>query len=494
MNRPFSIFLFGLCVSPILLWANNVQLHDLHLIDPQHIGVTVNWEHSWRLDEGPSNHDAVWIFLKYRSEGGAWQHANLSIIDQAHIVGFPLEGKAVEDGKGLFVRRAMPGSGEISPTLLELELAAPLPFGTLDLEIYGIEMVYIPEGGFLLGDSSSFHHFREAQSGSPFWIGDEQTIPDSLLSVGSEAAIYGQIPARYPKGFGALYSMKYELSQAQYVDFLNVLSYQQQLNRTSQSPASAPGTAALTLNGILTNRNGILLEVSGQSPNLPALYNSDAQTDGQYNQVDDGQTRACNYLSWKDLLAYLDWAGLRPMSELEFEKICRGPERAVPGEFAWGTPHIIDANTVMQDGTEDESVTEVADSITGLGSHGYTGPAGPLRSGFGGTDSSDRLQIGATYYGVLEMSGNLWELCVTVDSLGLLFEGTHGDGHLTEEGEANVSSWSLEDGGIHRGGAWFSGIIEPYRDLAISDRFYHELQPFLRRNTTGGRGVRTVDF
>lgn len=446
------------------------------------------------MEQAPANHDAVWLFVKYKMANGEWQHLKVSSIHQAHFATSPLEVKAVSDEMGVFVRRALIGQGDIPPSLLELELSTVLPIGFADLTIYGIEMVYVPEGGFFLGDSSSFHHFREAISGSPYWIESEQSIADGALSVGDEASIAGAIPATYPKGYGACYTMKYELSQAQYRDFLNSLTFAQQEARTSHSPTSGIGLAALAQSINFSNRNGLVISQSGQATSLPAQYACEGNVDGLFDHADDGQTRACNFLAWKDVLAYLDWAGLRPMTELEFEKSCRGPVAWLAGEYAWGTDLIIDANTILADGTETETVAEQASAQAGLGSHGYAGPAGPLRNGFGGTDSSNRLQIGGSYFGILELSGNLWELCVTVDSLGLLFDGQHGDGTLSPDGQADVPNWPLEDGAIHRGGAWFSGIITPFRDLAVSDRFYYDLHPSLRRNTTGGRGVRSVDF
>jgi len=39
---------------------------------------------------------------------------------------------------------------------------------------------------------------------------------------------------------------------------------------------------------------------------------------------------ACNLLSWWDGAKFAAWAGLRPMSELEYEKACRGPLKPVP--------------------------------------------------------------------------------------------------------------------------------------------------------------------
>ena len=494
MNRYLSIFLLGILLGPALLLANNLRISNLHLIDPQHIGLLVSWENSWRLAQAPANHDAVWIFVKYRMANGQWNHVELSGLNASHVAAPPLEVKVVSDEKGVFVRRAMNGSGTLPPTLVKLGLRDPLPLGFVDLVIYGIEMVYVPEGGFFLGDSSSFHHFRKAEGGGPYWVGSENAIPVAALSVGEEASIFGQISVSYPKGYGACYVMKYELSQEQYRDFLNALSYDQQQARTTASPDAQVGTLALSASQSFSNRNGLVIATSGIAPNTPAVYACEAKVDGNLDQGEDGQNRACNFLNWQDVLAYLDWAGLRPMTEMEFEKVCRGPLAAIPGEFAWGTPHIIDANSILMDGTEEERVSETATATAGLGSHGYAGPAGPLRTGFGGTDSSDRLQIGGSYYGVLEMSGNLWELCVNVDSLGLLFDGQHGDGELNQAGDANVPNWPLGLGAIHRGGAWFSGIIAPFRDLAISDRFYHDLPPALRRNTSGGRGVRSVEW
>jgi len=44
-------------------------------------------------------------------------------------------------------------------------------------------------------------------------------------------------------------------------------------------------------------------------------------------------------LSWADGAAYAAWAGLRPMTELEIEKLVRGPREPIPGEVGpsyWG--------------------------------------------------------------------------------------------------------------------------------------------------------------
>ena len=82
-------------------------------------------------------------------------------------------------------------------------------------------------------------------------------------------------------------------------------------------------------------RNGIVIETPGNNAAIPAVFGCDA-TNGVFNNVNDGQSGAMNNLSWADLAAYLDWAALRPMTELEFEKVCRGTMPRVAGEYPWG--------------------------------------------------------------------------------------------------------------------------------------------------------------
>ena len=44
-----------------------------------------------------------------------------------------------------------------------------------------------------------------------------------------------------------------------------------------------------------------------------------------------------NYVSFTDGLAFTDWAALRPITELEYEKAARGPSEPIDAEFVWGT-------------------------------------------------------------------------------------------------------------------------------------------------------------
>ncbi len=486
----FIIRSIGFLLVPTLTFSNNLELGQLHLTAPNQISFQVSWENSWYLSDSvaPGNHDAVWVFVKVRDQSGGWLHATLATDPSQYQASPGIHLQTVSDGMGIFVRRKHHGSGTISGSLT-LPLVQPISGSVSGIEIHGVEMVYVPETTFFLGDGEQFHHFRQQGSSDPYVVDSEQVIAFSEISVGNTAEVGGDIPVAWPKGFGPFYAMKYEITQEQYVVFLNRLTYAQQASRTQQSPDSPRGLFVMsTFNPF---RNGIVIDQPGIAGTKAATYACNADGDNAFDEPEDGQPRACNFLTWRDVLAYLDWTGLRPLTEMEFEKLCRGPELPVAREFAWGTAQVVDANTILKDGTSKEPVSEHATTIAGLASHGYMGPSGPLRNGFGGHDSSDRLQIGAGYYGATELSGNLWEPCVSVRASGLSFTGQHGDGLLDIQGDADVQDWPLTDGGILRGGAHNSGIIGEFRDLAISDRFYHDLHPDQRRNTTGGRGGRS---
>ena len=66
-----------------------------------------------------------------------------------------------------------------------------------------------------------------------------------------------------------------------------------------------------------------------------------------------------------NLCTYLDWAGLRPMTELEYEKICRGPSAPVAGEYAWGST-TIGTNALVTFSISPEDGTETITSPSGI--------------------------------------------------------------------------------------------------------------------------------
>lgn len=484
---------FLLCFSWLLpLKANNLTIDSLELVDSLHLSMRVSWDNSWRTSSG--EHDAVWLFLKIRRT--EWEHLDLSDNSSEHNAGSSdFEVLSVPDKKGLFLRRLNVGEGNSSGRITVAFSEKLLP-GSYDIRAFATEMVWISAGDFYAGDSLSNNSLRIASSKAPYKISSEAEINvDSTGTaldnrIGSAPA--ANIPSSYPKGHEGFYMMKYEISQEQYADFLNTLTYSQQAARTAIAPSSPAGSFVMTASMQQSGRNAIIIKVPG-SATVPAVYTVNADNDVTFMESNDGANRACNLLSWQDLTAFLDWAGLRPFTELEFEKACRGPVYPLPLEFAWGTDKVMDANTLQNDGTGNETVVEKGDSLTGVASHGYAGPQGPIRCGFNGSQSGSRTEMGASYYGCLELSGNIWEQCVALNSGGLNFTAACGDGKLTPSGAANVPTWDISGNSTAiRGGGWNSGIQAGFRDLAVSDRFYGFFNTSTRRNTTGGRGCRNL--
>lgn len=473
--------------------ANNLQLTGVRLENDHTISFEVSWDNSWNLSVAPNNHDAIWIFGKVKKDDGAWAPLLFDASASVHVSSDPdlLTIDPSSDGLGAIVKRSNLGSGSILPTRISLQLANPLPDGEYSLDVFGIEMVWIPGGSYWLGDGSSNFSFGVSGTQTAIQVADESAIalgPDPGFTSGNSSyPPNGDIPASFPKGTEGFYCMKYEISQEQYADFLNHLTVEQQTTRSTAGPSADAGTHALATGSSF--RNGIRL-YQPASTEVAATFGCDLAGDGSFNGNEDAQNRACNFLNWNDLLAYFDWSGLSPMTELEYEKACRGPGPALPDEFAWGTADVVDANTPLQDGTPTEAVSESPIAPAGLASHGYAGPQGPLRCGFAAHSGSDRLQSGASYYGLMEMSGNLWEQCVSASPVGISFDGSNGDGYLDSDGNADQSGWPDVSGGGYRGGGWNSGILPGFRDLAVSDRFYSGLAPEQRRGTSGGRGVR----
>ncbi|RLB68274.1 MAG: hypothetical protein DRH04_06960, partial [Deltaproteobacteria bacterium] len=104
---------------------------------------------------------------------------------------------------------------------------------------------------------------------------------------------------------------------------------------------------------------------------------------------------------------------------------------------------------------------------------------------------------------VMELSGNLWERCVTIGNVsGRAFLGTHGDGILEAasgyEGNATNADWpgyvngqgvSGAGGSGFRGGSWLETVAGK---MSVSDRSEAALTSTARASDTGGRCVRTA--
>jgi len=420
--------------------ANNIQVSNVGFEGTPgeffyEIFFDISWENSWRTSTFESNYDAAWVFVKYRSASteNEWKHA---IVDGLNA---PAGSELISpsDFLGAFVQRDANGIGEVnfSDVRLAWQLEEPFePEDEIEICVFAIEMVYIPEGAFEVGDGMAMgteNDFARGGSVASYTIQSEAGLtlggnsPSNLSiqpnSSSSSCSIYIDdfdntstqfLPPQFPKGFQGFYIMKYELSQGQYASFLNTI--------TSNLESSLFNFQAF-------GSSGYSIRTTGE----PTTY------------IAETPERACNQLSWVHLSVYADWSGLRPMSELEYEKACRGPRPSVPGEFAWGTNKVF--NEVYEfDGIGTE-LEQNSNSIEGLGnciSQNTASEDRPYRCGVfsqsGG--ESNRVRSGASYYGVFELTGNLYELTISVGSIwGRVFDGSvHGDGEISLMG---VSTW-----------------------------------------------------
>lgn len=501
-----------LAISFFICFLCNAQANNLSIDNGETSGSSVtfhiSWDNSWNLSNEGGNHDAVWLFLKGKNSSGIWIHLQISTNESLHNAHYPLAIETVSDGKGVFIKKLEFGILHIPPTSITLSLDTDIS-NFSEIRVFGVEMVHIPQGQYYLGDGASISSLGNVD-GNAILINSENEITGSELTIVNPNSQFApqqlpsSIPQVFPKGFKPFYVMKYEISQIQYVDFLNTLTYSQQQSRTAYAPSSLVGTYAMVNPNQPDSlyRNGIVIKQSGSSTGIPAIYAMDYNANGVYSDDTDGIHRAANFLNWADLSAYLDWAALRPMTEMEFEKICRGTNvNPVTGEFAWGSSLVTNANNTINDGTFFEAVSDVPSSGSGLSNHGnfvFTegwGLRGVLRTGFAAEENTTRLEAGASYYGVMELSGNVWEQTIMLAGGGETFQGNTGDGQLAENGDANQPFWcnpSSAEGVLLKGGGWASTIsnVGSWRDLAVSDRFYSHIKPSTRRNSVGGRGAR----
>ncbi len=433
--KKLNLFLVAL-VCPVLLSATDIKIendyfsHNSRSRDNRepHVVFTVSWKNAWRNGK---NHDAAWIFMKFVNDGGGYRHIYLNpndieIIDDGPVA--PIV-QVSEDKTGMFIYPASNYRGDVSWRIkMKVDSSTFIRFnpGSAKLKTSAIEMVYIPEGGFTLGDPD-----ERALSFSSFFKSDASGNPDGLYKITSEdqeikvgperGALYytslhkpyqgdmtGTVPASFPNGYSAFYIMKYETSQGQYTDFLNTLS-------GGQSQMRAPHGGK----GYYKYRGTIKIKDDKFYAGKPA--------------------RPANYITWDDGAAFADWAGLRPMTELEFTKASRGPGEPIPHEFPWNTDSKeqilrrvnLEGDLVLLNGLDESQLND-----------------------------QNRDQFGASYYWVMDLAGSLWEKCVTIGhDIGRAYKGSHGDGNLTGYGKANNADWPKgidEEGGYgYRGGGFY---------------------------------------
>ena len=232
--------------SATLLEIRNVALVGSDTA-PRAVRFEVSWKNGW---SNSKNHDAAWLFVKLREDGDLEQNAvHARLAATGHSVAArkgspPAKLEVSSDRAGAFLSGATAFRGDAA---FQVELALD-PKELPELEdnakwtpsVFGIEMVFIPEGPFWVGDpdpaaldfSGLYRVGPDRAPAGPFEIASENPIrigpePGKVDYRAPHPEFQGDrlgpVPAGYPKGFAAFFLMKYEITQGQYADFLNTL-------------------------------------------------------------------------------------------------------------------------------------------------------------------------------------------------------------------------------------------------------------------------------
>ncbi len=458
--------------------------------------------------------------------------------------------EATSGKKGAFVQISSGQVGTVSGTLnstgvqflwdtgtdIGTSSANDITAASAIIDVMAIEMVYVPTSSFYIGDgsaspegnfqlvssantpvqitsstsaavngSSTSNSYDDAQMKAP-GAGITITGPSGIACGGGASCVGSSATSNtsFPTGYNAFYMMKYDVSQGQYRDFLNTLTRTQQNTRTASQTASQ---YVMSNTALVNYRDGI--RAPSSIPSGPITFGCDLQGitannttagNGVFNESVDGEWLAANDLSYMDGAAYAAWAGLRPFTELEYEKAARGPSSADTGtadEYAWGSITITQATSVSNSGQNSEVAGQTGNGLCLYGNSFQ----GPMRCGFAATSSTTRAGAGASYWGIMDLSGQLWKRPVTVgNATGRAFLGSNGTGVLATDGNATNCDWpgstttcptvgevSGATGCGFRGGGWSVAST-----LArVSDRYYAAYVNTTRIYERGARFART---
>lgn len=479
--------LLGLLFSSLVTFGADLRLDTTVRVTSVSGGIAslqinFSWKHSW---SDPYNSDAVWIFLKWRTSRGEWSpvYPNTTASTPDGYASFP--GVSGTKTVGFFVYHSQGGLFPTSNTSLTVTWPLPaavtkqmLDNNEVDIVAYGVEMLLVPFGSFLAGDGVSDQSFTTPGSAAALSITSERALSISALGDSPLAASSGSSPSdpspalsaglngsgprpeiislngSFPKGFNGFYCMKYELSQGQYTDFLNSLSLGDQIRLLGERVTSLPRGSFLFGDATSASFRNTIQIIEPASASRGIVFTSggspSAAVDGESLHTSGSSPVACNYLSPCDLLAYASWSGLRPMSELEFEKTCRrsAPLSALAGGFAWDSDTYTPLSGLLDIDTDSERPVSgnvnggasgespgtnspvhsplSSSSAGGLYTSGGS-PVGPVRCGAFSSSGSDRFSSGASFSGTMELSGNVREMCVRVDASSFT-RTLHGDG------------------------------------------------------------------
>ncbi len=542
MKRFLMLTLCVLSVGNIM--ANNISIQKVAIIDTNRTAKTVNirfnisWENSWRDNV---NWDAAWIFVKYRRpQDSVWRYRHMTMGASGNNAGSgntSMKFAVSEDKKGAFYYRQSNGAGNIKMDSLKLiwnyGADSVTVIDSVEVKVFATEMVYVPGGNFSLGDGNgkerSSNSFQLKNAPNNFvtitdkWSPLVNTFVCNTCGSGDDAILInsgirisgmGGIDINddkiadnpdYPTGYRSFYSMKYPVTQGQYADMLNTLSL-----RDSSFSTFNNFIDTVRLKKVNTRYKRALQNLD------PNFYNTPIDLQRHTISLDSIEVkytvtrpdRAFGRASQQHYEAFSDWACMRPISELEYEKAARGPlppmYKAYRNnnnfnnsdttsnwsgfDWAWGNDSSFARtqnfnNTKLkfsgiENGTEfysDYSIfkryVDPSRNGTGPGStiiEGGDGGSGPYRVGIFATDTSSRISSGSTYYGIMDFSKNVSQMTIGISSAtGRSFTyKRNGDGYLNATGFTDSGEFYTPNSG----GPALYGSTYMIKQNAISER------------------------
>jgi formylglycine-generating enzyme required for sulfatase activity len=473
------------------LWANNIKVEDVKYDKTtKKVSFKISWENAWR--QTADFYDAAWVFAKYRTVNQPnWLHAYVT--KNSTTVGGALETKESNDERGFYVRFNTDSLGHVLPTQVSFEVSNVIGLFP-DFKVFAVEMVYVPKGSFYAGarvtgdeanllEDQVLYQYAPSNSQNPSYmplqITSESEIKNGFL-VSPYISSKG-ISQYFPKGYDAFYCMKHEVSNEQLIAYFNSIG----TNRTRLEMLGCSGNNPFKYNNITIGQDTVdiigTLTAEGYEFTCEAGYENHPAVMTPYT-----------------LASYLNWAGLCLMTELQYVKACRGPLYPTENETAAGIN--------VRSGT---TLTAVSDTFFAnlktpnerLKRH-YSAPnTNKLRRcGFAADSSTNRISSNASFYGILNMTDNAYEITISISDTNVLFNGGLGipDTPINLKG-AGVNAYiipaSFSESGADEHVVYYRGTEDgidkyynPYDLISPSNPGSVPQSTF--RYPTGGRGVR----
>jgi hypothetical protein len=419
-----KFFLFLLLVAATQLKANNMLVKNVTTTGNNATNKTIqvqfdmSWDNSWR---DAINWDAAWVFMKFKDANGLWQHVQLNTTGFANGAGTANTIQVASDKVGAFVYRSAAGTGTFSSTTMQLQwnygLSGLTSVTGLEVRVFAVEMVYVPEGEFNV--AKVFYNNPSQPNAARSFIAPGGNLPvintrmtptisyndgNSLNlrikgDIGVDFNNDGIIDnVTYPTGFKAFFCQKHETTEQSYCDFLNTL------NPTQLSNIGIAGSSIFLSNGQYFSSN---------------------------------PDRACGNSTQNRTLILADWLGLRPMTILEFNKASYGPLQ----------PFYVSNDKLLIDGSYLDGYPAWGSATGGYNAapnltNNVTG-AQLKNAGFYATGSTSRVAAGASYYGILDLTGNAHEPVVRMTSSN--YSGAVGNGVITSNGSGDINNLNFTD-------------------------------------------------